>query len=103
MFDLFRIRKNEVYQDINEHYLEYILNYGSERSVVQVRKVNLHGIDTKYFSSKSILSRVFSDCEIIFKIKKKPHKIENLFTFPRLSKSYWFPIRSKNCYYHPHL
>ena len=43
----------------------------------------------------------FNNSEFKFRIKKKPYKIQNLFSFPRIAASGWWPIRTKVCYYHP--
>jgi hypothetical protein len=69
--------------------------------VVEVRKINYTPYEQEFFSSKIILGRIFSNAEFTFRVKQKPHKIENLFTIPRLAVSSWWPVRVKNCFYHP--
>ena len=99
--DIYLARKRQFYSDLYEHYLEYLLNFRQERGIVEVRRVHAAPADEEFFSSKIILSRTFANAEFTFRVPRKPHKIENLFSVPRLSAASWWPIRTRNCFYHP--
>jgi hypothetical protein len=103
--EIYQAKRSKFYLDLQINYLSYLLNFRLERTSIEVktdpkRTLQLNQ-DASFFSSKILLANCFSNCEFRFRIKKKPHKIDNLFNIPRLSPSGWWPIRTRVCYFHP--
>jgi hypothetical protein len=59
--EIYSVKKKQFYNDLYEHYLEYLLNFKQERGVVSVRRINYTPYEQEFFSSKIILNRIFSN------------------------------------------